>query len=507
MATPFPTAASAKIFISYKRNVEPDHSLAACVFEALQQQGHSVFIDRTMTVGQHWAKEIESKVRNSDCLIVLLTSASSRSEMVKGEIEIARDQAAKTPDTPRILPVRLAYTGPLPYPLNAWLDPIQYALWRGDADTRQLIQELSAAVTGAPLPRPAVALAPAASREGSPLHSASLPPPGGSLDVDDPWYVRRQSDDAASRLISQQGVTLVIKGSRQMGKSSLLVRTLNTALGLGKRCGLIDFQMLGQETLRSGPAFFRRLAESVADQLELPHEVAQFWDPGLSDSQNFTRYMEKQILQPLDAPFVLAIDEADILFQSEFLYDFFGMLRSWHNARANPLKKKTWKKLDLVLVTSTEPYLFIDRDHESPFNVGEVLTLSDFSLAQVRELNSLHNDPLFPPEVDDLYELLYGQPYLTRKAFYVVKSGLTPEQLFAQASDDGGPFGDHLRNYFLRLLNYPELAAALKQVALGRGCSDGKLAYRLQGAGLVKSEAGKVVPRCRLYAQYFSERL
>ena len=292
-----------------------------------------------------------------------------------------------------------------------------------------------------------------------------------------------------------------------MGKSSLLVRTLSTALDLGKRCALIDFQMLGQDTLRSGSTFFRRLAESVADQLELSHDVAQFWDAGLSDPQNFTRYMEKQILQPLNAPFVLAIDEADILFQAEFLWDFFGMLRSWHNARANPLKKTTWKKFDLVLVTSTEPYLFIDRDHESPFNVGEVLALSDFSLERVQQLNTLHNSPLFPPEVDRLYELLHGQPYLTRKAFYVVKSGLTPVQLFAQAPDDGGPFGDHLRNYFLRLLNYPELAAALKQVALGRGCSDGKLAYRLQGAGLVRSEAGKVVPRCSLYESYFRERL
>lgn len=104
MPSPSPTAASAKIFISYKRNVEPDQTLAAGVFEALQQQGHSVFIDRTMTVGQPWAKEIETKVRNSDCLIVFLTAQSSQSEMVRGEIDIARDQAAKTVGTPRTLP-------------------------------------------------------------------------------------------------------------------------------------------------------------------------------------------------------------------------------------------------------------------------------------------------------------------------------------------------------------------------------------------------------------------
>jgi hypothetical protein len=506
MATPYPTPAPAKIFISYKRNVEPDHSLAGKVFEALQTHGHEVFIDRTLVAGQQWAKEIESKVRNSDCIIVFLTASSSQSEMVKGEIEIARDQAAKTAGRPHIVPVRLAYAAALPYPLNAWLDPIQYALWRGEADTPRLLNELVTAITGTPLPASTATFIPAPQRDGPPLYSASLPPPGGNLDVDDPWYIRRDPDDVAARLIARQGVTLVIKGSRQMGKSSLLVRMIDAAMKLNKRCALIDFQMFGQETLRSSSAFFQRFAESVADQLDLQHDVKRFWDAGLSDSQNFTRYMEKQILQPLDS-FVLAIDEADILFQSEFLYDFFGMLRAWHNSRANPLKKHIWKKLDLVLVTSTEPYLFIDRDHESPFNVGEVMALSDFTSEQVQTLNALHDAPFFPPEVLKLHSLLHGQPYLTRKAFYVVKSSLTPDQLFARAAEDDGAFGDHLRNYFLRLLNYPELAAALKQVALGRGCSDPKLSYRLKGAGLVKEESGKIVPRCSLYAEYFRERL
>jgi len=501
------TRSLAKVFVSYKRNSDPDESVARQIFEALQRQGHQVFIDRTMTVGQQWAEEIESNVRKSDCLIVVLTSGSCHSEMVRGEVEIARDQAAKSAGVPRILPVRLAYTGPLPYPLNAWLDSLQYALWRGDTDTPRVIEELGSAIAGGSLPQSADEMAPASAEAGSPLHSAPLPPPGGSLDVDDPWYIHRDSDAAALRIIAMQGVTLVIKGSRQMGKSSLLVRTLSAALDSGKRCALIDFQMLGQDTLRSGSVFFRRLADFVADQLELPHHPARSWDAGLSDSQNFTYFIESQILRRLDAPFVLAIDEADILFQADFLYDFFGMLRSWHNARANPLRRKTWKKLDLLLVTSTEPYLFIDRDHESPFNVGEVLPLSDFSLAQVENLNTLHDVPLFPPEVNRLYELLHGQPYLTRKALYVLRSGLTPEQLFSRASDDTGPFGDHLRNFFLRLLNHPDLAYALKQVALGHGCADPRLAYRLQGAGLVRQESGKVVSRCNLYAHYFRERL
>jgi hypothetical protein len=499
--------ARAEIFMSYKRNVEPDRTVVENVANALRARGHSVFLDRHLKVGEEWAREIEEAVRRSDFLIVFLSRASSNSEMVTREVEIARDEAAKSDKGPRILPVRLSYTDPLPYPLSAWLDRVAYFLWRGEEDTDQLVQLLETKVAGASLPASPMAPAMQPPHDSPPLYSATLQPPGGGLDVDDPWYVRRSSDDNALGTISQQGVTLVIKGSRQMGKTSLLLRTLSAAMQLGKRCVLVDFQLLGTESLASSNVFFRNFARAILEGLDLGTHSLSSWDSGLADSQNLTRLMEREVLQVVEAPIVLGIDEADMLLETKFLYDFFGMLRSWHNRRADPLKKRLWKRLDLVLVTSTEPYLFIDRDHESPFNVGEVVPLSDFGIEQVQQLNVMHQNPLLPAEVDRIYDLLHGQPYLTRKAFYVVKTGLTPDQLFAQAAQDGGPFGDHLRGYFLRLLNHPEVAAALKQVALGRGCTDRKLAYRLESAGLVKSEAGKVVPRCSLYGEYFRDRL
>ena len=40
--------------------------------------------------------------------------------------------------------------------------------------------------------------------------------------------------------------------------------------------------------------------------------------------------------------------------------DFFAMLRSWHGLRAHPIRR-SWKKLDIILSTSTEPQFFIDR--------------------------------------------------------------------------------------------------------------------------------------------------
>jgi hypothetical protein len=198
------------------------------------------------------------------------------------------------------------------------------------------------------------------------------------------------------------------------------------------------------------------------------------------------------------------MDEVDRAFDTPFRSDFFGMLRAWHNARAgNPL----WKRLHIALVTSTEPYQFIANLTQSPFNVGTVVQLEDFSLTEMAELNRRHNSPLASTEEKHLYQLLNGHPYLTRRALYLVASGhLTPVTLFAQATSDDGPFGDHLYSQLRRLRSKPELSQGLRQVIRHHTCTDEEIFFRLHGAGLVRRQGRDVFPRCQLYADYFSER-
>ena len=500
---------TARIFLSYKRNVEPDQTLAHEVVACLSGAGHDVFIDQRLTVGQTWAEEIEQQVRRADYLIVFLTPASSRSEMVQGEIEIARHHAAIN-STPRILPVRLAFDGALPYPLNAYLDKIQYASWAGPADTPRLLGELQDVVGSDRSPASSsTSVAPLKMADLPPPYAASLPVPGGTLDVDDPWYLERSTDGVALALIRQPGQTLTIKGPRQMGKSSLLMRTINAGMGLGKRVALLDFQLVAEDGKANADLFFRRFASWVAEQLNLPDSTEKFWNAAYSGPQNCTRYLEQHILEPLGAPCVLAIDETDAIFQSTFAQDFFAMLRSWHNRRADQTRRQ-WKKLDILLSTSTEPQFFIDRPHESPFNVGVTLGLEDFEPDQVKRLNALHPRPLAPADIERLCALIGGHPYLTRKALYMAAGGApttSVEKLFADAGDDRGPFGDHLRGYLLRLQRKPELIPALRQVVNGRALTDELAIYRLEALGLVRRDSRRVTPRCELYAAYFRERL
>jgi hypothetical protein len=105
-------------------------------------------------------------------------------------------------------------------------------------------------------------------------------------------------------------------------------------------------------------------------------------------------------------------------------------------------------------------------------------------------------------------ELLGGQPYLTRKAFYtLVIEHLTWADLTDTAILDHGPFGDHLRRHQWLLRDEPELREALKQVIEHNHCSDETALFRLLQAGLIKGSGDFYTCRCDLYRMYFEDKL
>jgi hypothetical protein len=80
-------------------------------------------------------------------------------------------------------------------------------------------------------------------------------------------------------------------------------------------------------------------------------------------------------------------------------------------------------------------------------------------------------------------------------------------ELFAQASSESGPFGEHLRRHQQRLNERPELAQVFRQILLSQRTTDERACWRLRGAGLVRRAGERSLARCRLYADYFTERL
>ena len=500
----------AKIFISYKRNIKPDTPVATAVYEALREE-HEVFIDTTIQVGQRWAERIQTAIKESDYLISFLSGNSVHSEMVIAEIETAHHHG-KANGRPAILPVRLDYDEPLVYPLSAYLNPLQWALWTKEADTPKLIADLKQAISGGQLPDDS-ATAPVADKglEEVPTAFANIPrdlgSPEGTMPSQSPFYIERETDEEAMKALHEiVGVTITIKGPRQMGKSSLLNRLLVEAKTKEMRTAFIDFQLIENAAMENADIFYKQFCSLLSWEFEIEDRTEEFWKIPLGHVQKTTNYLQRHLLNSIkDVQILLAMDEVERMFASPFRSDFFSMLRSWHNNRA---RGGDWIRLNISLVTSTEPYQFIADLNQSPFNVGQVVDLVDFTFEQVSELNRRHQNPLTESQLQSLYDLLGGHPYLTRKALYLIASQRTtfPEML-ENACEDNGPFGDHLRNYLFRMGDQDDLKAGFVQVIKYQRCSDEHIFFKLRGSGLAKRVGNIEVPRNQLYADYFRKRL
>ncbi|MEM9769116.1 MAG: TIR domain-containing protein, partial [Cyanobacteria bacterium P01_D01_bin.71] len=231
---------NSRIFISYKRDIYPDEQIAMGLHQELSKI-FNVQIDQSMLIGTKWQAWIDEQLQQADFLIVLLSAASVRSEMVMRELQKACKLAHKQ-GRPKILPVRLAYRTPFEYPLSEYLNEINWAFWQDETDTPQLINDLQKAIQGEELPINTHALkdellapeVPEPMQPPTPM-AQPLELPEGTMDGGSQFYVARSSDAIAIDTIQQQGVTITIKGPRQMGKSSLLIRVMNQARSLGKK--------------------------------------------------------------------------------------------------------------------------------------------------------------------------------------------------------------------------------------------------------------------------------
>ena len=164
--------------------------------------------------------------------------------------------------------------------------------------------------------------------------------------------------------------------------------------------------------------------------------------------------------------------------------------------------------MNLVIVHSTEPALFITDINQSPFNVGTRLNLEDFNREQVRDLNHRHGDPIKETDLEAFFELLSGHPYLTRKALYlIVSEHWSWESLYHRAAGDQGPFADNLRRQLWFVQEDPALQAGLRQILQSNKCDDDKVLWRLLHAGLVKGIGDSYFCRCGLYKKYFEAHL
>ena len=488
-----------RVVILDRRNLQTDEPPLRLLEAELSGRGHQVFADRALKIGTdltRWAEEIKARVRQADVVIPLLSADSVQNEMLTWEIHQAYDEARQR-GLPRLLPVRVNYAKPLPQELGAILDRLQYHfLWIGPQDDERLVADLVQVLHGT---RPMVPPPPIAF-------------PVGGLPLDAQSYVQRRSDPIFHAAIARRDSIVLVRGARQMGKTSLLARGLQRAEEGGARVAFTDFQRLNQSELESLETFYKALGAGLAEALELDVLPEEVWKPTLPPNTNFQAYVRDRVLAASDAPLVWALDEVDRLFTCPFRTEVFALFRSWHNARTMPPAKfaDLWKRLTLCIAYATEAHLFINNLDQSPFNVGTTITLEDFTLEQVADLNVRYHSPLRDDaELRAFFDLVGGHPYLVNRGlFEMAEHGLDPAAFRAQAEREEGLFGDHLRRIARAAGPGPGAARGGAGILGGKPCHSFRNFYRLRAAGVMAGESPQDVhPRCPLYATYLRKQL
>lgn len=491
-----PVAGPRRVALLGKPNSAPDDHLIRLLRRRLMGQGVVVFVDERRQAGTDWARAIEDNIRGADAVIVLVSPASVQSEMLAYEVEMAHQAAQRQQGRPRLLPVRLQLAGAWPAVLEQYLGGVQSFSWAGPADDERVSGELIRALETSPK---------AVVHESRP----AIEPAGGAVDLASGYYVVRPTDEAFRAAVGRWDSIVLVKGARQMGKTSLLARGLHEARRAGACVALTDFQKLSVRDFESAESFYLALAGLLGDQLDLDVAPEATWKRERSPNINFERFVRREVLGKIPGQLVWGLDEVDRLFGCPFGSEVFGLFRSWHNGRAlDP--GAPWARLTLAIAYATEAHLFITDVNQSPFNVGTRLELADFTLAQVVDLNDRHGVPVrSPAELERLHALLGGQPYLVRHALNELASGgVDFETFLAEADHDEGIFGDHLRRMLVTLAKDPPLMEVVRNLLQGRAWLDHAAFYRLRSGGLLRGDSlEEARPRCEIYASYLRRHL
>lgn len=336
----------------------------------------------------------------------------------------------------------------------------------------------------------------------------SLERPEGIVPLGSPFYMERPYVDAdCYREIEKPGALIVIRGAQQMGKSSLMERILARSKQLNYHRVLLRLQQADRDRFTSLDVFLRWFCANIDRQLGKSSELDKFWDKNLGYKVSCTGYFQAQVLEQIDRPLVLGIEDLEQLFEYQSLAeDFLSMLRMWHEESKN---LEVWKGLRLIGVHSTKIYFKLDTDR-SPFNVGLQIDLPEIGAEQIALLAQRHGLNWASRELEQLMQMLGGHPYLVRLAMYDVASrGLTLNELLEKSSTNEGIYRSHLRQHLTILQRHAELAEAMKAIVDAEQPKriDEPTAYKLEGMGLIKPQQGGFVPSRELYRLYFQNQL
>ncbi len=264
---------------------------------------------------------------------------------------------------------------------------------------------------------------------------------GGSLNSNHPSYIARKADSEFYQALIA-GEFCYVFNARQMGKSSLRVRTKHRLEKEGFSCASVDLTRIGSENI-TPQQWYKSLVVDLLKGFKLFRKVnlKSWWQEHehLSNPQKLSEFLEQVLFPNIQSENIfIFIDEIDSVLSLKFAVDdFFAVIRYCYNQRAeNP----DYNRLTFALFGVTTPSDLIQDKTRSPFNIGKAIELQGFQWNEnevqplAAGLEGFVEKPLLV--LKDILAWTGGQPFLTQKLCQIVVQNRTGTQMSTDLAEN-----------------------------------------------------------------------
>ncbi len=518
--------ARGRILIAYSSNIGPDRNVSARIAESLSSGGYAVFeAPQDLVDDSGITRMILSRLRESKAVIVVYSALSKRGEWLSLLVDFALRE--NVPLLPVVTPGISG--GEIPPPLV----DINHLLWK-ESDPESSLRSLRSALDNIRQPvaqRPGIPniyISCARERWLGTMIREHLEKRGGSVWLEDRNVPPRQRGEPSLEVLLRPGNLMIVIVSEREPRNEWLQEEVSAALEFGAR--ILPIRIGNARAL---PPPLNRLAKlpwidagarPVPDVLaDIDRYIAAF-DPRSLESTDdiyietaaardarrsvlsgsslivtgarrsgktaLLRYLQRSLAeQGIVAQYVGQDQKYDVTSNAVLLVDDVENLKEVVDRFS-----RSQRQIQTVLATRAASGI------GELYKRGLIVELQDLTLDETNELNRRLGFPLRPHQVEELFDLLDGHPYLTRAAITAAARGLPVEVATASRFQ---PIEEELD-----LLDHELGAEDLRRAweSLLSGVSLDKEAQNaLLALGLAKKRKGELVPRNRLYREFFAE--